>query len=78
MSTHTFATLEIPAAAWDAILVAIKQAGPEYLERYLHDEKTIHFAGSEVGLVRMAEALPVRGLPREPFRRFDANGNYQP
>lgn len=51
-TTNTFAELEIPASAWDAIIAEIAKAGAEYLERYLHDDKTIVFTGSEVGLVR--------------------------
>jgi hypothetical protein len=38
-TTHTSATLELDPAIFYAIVHKLKEAGPEYLERYMEQEK---------------------------------------
>lgn len=55
-TTHTYATIEIPAEAWDAIKKSIEDAGKEYVSRYI-DKEVIHWGG-EVGLVVKPKPVP--------------------
>lgn len=86
-TTYTYARLEIPAEAWDAIFKEIKEAGKEYIDRYVKDDDDmggmlIHFEGSEVALKRSnkeslidlldkLEASDLKGLPPEYYHGFD-------
>lgn len=58
MSTYTYAELEITPEAFQGVLERIREAGPEYVERYYSradGKQVIHFTGAEVALVATEE-----------------------